>query len=291
MSPLLDESLRALALAHVPGCEAGAEPLEMSPLAGGTANSTYRVRTRDGEFALRLHDPGSTLLGIDRGSELLLHQAAARAGIAPALIAADPAGRFLISEYRGGAVWRPQDMGDPVRLQRLAQRLRALHALPAPPAPDYDPSRLLDAHAERIARADAAAGSQLTPWLKRAQRILRDCALARRPHSIIHNDLHHSNILDTGAELYLIDWEYAAVADPLFDLACLIAYYPDAGAHAPMLIDVSGLPGVELALLQQAAWVYTLLSYLWYRVLALTSAPNPADAAQERELRRRLVAS
>ena len=45
----------------------------------------------------------------------------------------------------------------------------------------------------------------------------------------------------------LLDWEYAAVADPLFDLACMLAYYPQAAAHADALLDSSRLAGLGTA--------------------------------------------
>jgi thiamine kinase len=281
--------LRDEALACVPGWEPGAKTLEIAPLAGGTANCAYRVRTRLGEFVLRLHEPQSTLLGVNRTSELALHAAAARAGIAPPLVGVDPAGRFLITEYSHGSPWRADDMADATHLQRLAGRLQQLHTLPAPSVASYEPARLLRAHAERVSQADPTAAPLLMPWVHRAEGILEDCALAGRRPSIIHNDLHHSNILQAGSQIYLIDWEYAAVADPLFDLACLLAYYPAAAPHAQLLLDEIGLPGTALTPLYEVAWLYMLLSYLWYRVLALQAAPSAAAQAQERELLRHLT--
>ncbi len=36
-----------------------------------------------------------------------------------------------------------------------------------------------------------------------------------------HNDLLPTNFIDAGAELWLIDWDYAGFNSPLFDLANL----------------------------------------------------------------------
>jgi thiamine kinase-like enzyme len=36
---------------------------------------------------------------------------------------------------------------------------------------------------------------------------------------LCHNDLLPANILDDGNELWLVDWEYAGIGNPLFDLA------------------------------------------------------------------------
>jgi thiamine kinase-like enzyme len=43
---------------------------------------------------------------------------------------------------------------------------------------------------------------------------------AHRPVSrLCHNDLGRGNFIDDGTQLWLIDWEYAGVGDPYYDLA------------------------------------------------------------------------
>jgi thiamine kinase len=276
------------ACAAVPGCEDGALPFAIARLTGGTANETYRLDTRAGSFVVRFNDAGGAALGVDRRREALLHESAARAGLAPRLLASDPGGQFLITEYVDGAVWREADMGDPVQLARLAGRLRLLHSLPVPAAPAFDPAQLLARHLERIAVADPAASEDLGPLLARAHRVLAEARQARRPECIVHGDMHHSNLLEAGA-LYLVDFEYAAVTDPLFDLACLTAYYPQACPHVNLLLSESGLgPETTAEMLGEVSWLYTFLSYLWYRAFRLRARATPQDAAQERALRARL---
>jgi aminoglycoside phosphotransferase (APT) family kinase protein len=275
-------------LAALPGCEGGAQPLAIATLAGGTANETYRVNTRAGSFVVRFNDPGGAVLGVDRRREALLHQSAARAGLAPRLLAVDPDGRFLVTEYLAGATWRAEDMSDPKRLTRLARCLRLLHSVPAPDVPAFDPAALLSRHLERIAAVDAAAAADLEPLRVRAQAVLARARLAGRRASIVHGDLHHSNLLEAGG-LTLLDFEYSAVTDPLFDLACLTAYYPRAAAFGDLLLAESGLgPETTTDMLVEASWLYTFLSYLWYRSFRLHARASPHDAAQECALLARL---
>jgi aminoglycoside phosphotransferase (APT) family kinase protein len=263
-------------------------PLAITRLTGGTANETYRLDTRAGSFVVRFNDAGGAALGVDRRREALLHDSAARAGLAPRLLASDPGRRFLVTEYLDGAVWREEDMSDPVQLARLAGRLRLLHSLPAPQVPAFDPALLLSRHLERIAVVDPAAAADLGPLLARALRVLAEARQACRPECIVHGDVHHSNVVQ-GGELYLLDFEYAAVTDPLFDLACLTAYYPRACRHANLLLTESGLgPETTAEMLREVTWLYTLLSYLWYRAYRLHAQATPHDAAQERALRARL---
>jgi aminoglycoside phosphotransferase (APT) family kinase protein len=256
------------ALAHVPGAGSGTAP-DVQVLAGGTANASYRVQTGQGAFVVRLHEPYVLDLGVDRRREALLHAAAAAAGLASRILAADPQGRYLVTQFLEGAPWQEADFDDETRLWALAQTLRALHALPAPRVPPLDLGALLERHVAQIAAQDAAAVQELLPQVARARTILARQAQAGRAACIIHGDLTHSNVIGSGRPR-LIDWEYAAVADPLADLACLVAYYPRVLGHAAQLLRRCGLAeSASLPELADLAGIYRLLSTLWYRRLAL----------------------
>jgi len=179
-------------------------------------------------------------------------------------------------------------MGDAAHLARLARRLRLLHSLPPPPAPAFDPAALITRHLARIGAADVDAATDLEPLLARAQCVLAATRLAGRAPCIVHGDLHHSNVLEAG-EPHLLDFEYSAVTDPLFDLGCLTAYYPQALMHADLLLAESGLgPTTTSEMLSEAAWLYTFLSYLWYRAFRLHARPSAQDTAHEHALFARL---
>lgn len=264
------------ALAQVPGAGSSAD-LDVQALAGGTTNATFRVRTGLGAFLVRLHEPATADLGVDRKREAVLQAAAASAGLAPRVLAADPGGRYLVTEFLEGMPWRAADLEDESRLQVLAQSLLELHRLATPVVPALDLSGLLERHVAQIAMQDAAAAQELRPQLARAHAILARQADAARPACIVHGDLTHSNLI--GHERpRLIDWEYAAVGDPLADLACLVAYYPRALQHGATLLRACALSGsASLSALEDLASVYHLLSNLWYRRLALARRhPPPA---------------
>lgn len=265
------------ALGRVPGAEAGAD-VEVRALAGGTTNATFQVRTRAGRFVVRLHEPYALDLGVDRKREAVLHAAAATAGLASAVLAADPAGRYLVTEFLDGAPWRADELAQEQRLWALAQTLSELHALPAPEVvPRVELGVLLERHLAVIGAQDGAAARELGPQLARASGILARQADAGRPACIVHGDLSHTNMFGAG-QPRLIDWEYAAVADPLLDLACLAAYYPPVLAHGTTLLRRCGLSAsATLPVLEDLAWVYSLLSDLWYRRLELARRhPPPA---------------
>jgi aminoglycoside phosphotransferase (APT) family kinase protein len=264
------------ALARVPGAQASPD-LAVTPLAGGTANTTFCVATGEGAFVVRLHQPYTTDLGVDRRREALLHAAAAAAGLASRVIAADPQGRYLVSEFLDGSPWQVADLSDPARLLQLVQTLGQLHGLSAPVVPPLDLAALLDRHVASIATLDLEAGRMFVPQVAQARDILARQADAGRAACIVHGDPAHSNLIGT-RPLRLIDWEYANVGDPLIDLACLLAYYPQVLPHAKLLLHGCGLAGcVTVASLTDLACVYRLASDLWFRRLELARRhPPPA---------------
>src|SRR5207244_398033 len=74
----------------------------------------------------------------------------------------------------------------------------------------------------RTARAlGARLPGDIDDLLEDARRLSRRIAPFRPV--LCHNDLLAANILDDGAQVWLVDWEYAGIGHPLFDLAGISA--------------------------------------------------------------------
>ena len=87
----------------------------------------------------------------------------------------------------------------------------------------------LEGYAKRI--GDTPASWRI---IRNAAAAWRISGAADRPLAILHHDLHASNLIDSGRGLMLIDWECAAVADPLLDIACILSYHEAARAYASL---------------------------------------------------------
>ncbi|HEY5101597.1 MAG TPA: phosphotransferase [Steroidobacteraceae bacterium] len=280
----------AAALAHVPGLEAGARPVAVSLLPGGTVNRSFRIDTGAGRFVLRLNAIEGDVLGANHEREAQLQRAAAAGGVAPPLIYADSQRRFMISKFIDGRVWQASDLESREGARWLGARLRVLHAIAVPAAAPFDPAARLRDYCARLITALPAESALYETLLQQSEATLALCAVGGRKAAIVHNDLHHSNLIEAD-RLYLIDWEYAAVADPIFDLACILAYYPHAQPYAQDLLDSAGLgEEASIPMLLAASALYVLLSFLWYRLRRLTCEAAPADLAAEEALLRRLRA-
>jgi thiamine kinase len=275
------------ALARIPAFSRDAR---ITALIGGTVNRSFSIETAAGRYFLRLHEPVSLALGADHGREAQLQEAAAAAGLAPPLVYADPAHGFAISRFLAGRVWTPGDFADAGQLAKLGGLLRRVHEVMPPVAAPFDLPRLLLGFSGRIAREAPGEAARLENLMDRARLSLAESGSDGRQKTLFHSDPHHSNLieLDDG-RLLLVDWEYAAVGDPLFDLACVLAYYPQAVTHAAALVSSAGLEGkVTPGMLRHASWLYALLGYFWYRARRLDTPAGEADLEAERSLLARL---
>ncbi len=277
-------------LQHVPGCENGDAPYSQEMLGGGKVNRSFLVRTRRGRFVVRLNESIEADSGLDRERELLLHSAAANAGIAPHVIYACPDRSCLITDYLEGRLWTPHYFTRMRDLRALGQRLRSLHALAPPPLPRFDPMAAARRYANRIVHADPEDRARIEDLLSRGDESMRRAHSAQRAGCIVHSDLHQGNVL-TADRIYFIDWEYAQVGDPLIDLACVLAYYPRSVPHGPLLLEASGLEalGVTPSMLGELTRVFNLLTYLWYRARRLVRNVAATDLQLESAALRRLL--
>jgi len=283
-------------LQHVPGCENGDVPYSQELMGGGKVNRSFLVRTRRGRFVVRLNESSEADPGLDRNRELQLHAVAAGAGIAPHIIYACPDRSCLITDYLEGRPWTPHYFTRMRDLRALGMRLRTLHSLPAPAdfsakLARFDASAALRRYADQIVRAEPREATRIGDLLARGESALLHSGSASREPCIVHMDLHHGNVL-TADRIYFIDWEYSQLGDPLLDLACVMAYYPRAVAHGPLLLEASGLAerGATSEMLVQLTRVFNLLTYLWYRARRASRTVPATDLQLESTaLRRALV--
>jgi thiamine kinase-like enzyme len=195
----------------------GPPSCEPVPLDGGITNHNFRVRFGGDEYVIRRHGRGTELLGIDRDAERAASEAAAQLGIAPQLVAAIPGGlvtRFVPCTPSTPALVR-------AHAGELGLTLRSFHDLGIQLAAAFWVPDLL----KRYAREATARGGALPGSYARAQAVVERIAAvlplgSPRP---CHNDLLAGNILLHGEEqrVLIVDWEYAGMGHPYFDLGNL----------------------------------------------------------------------
>jgi thiamine kinase-like enzyme len=250
----------------------------LRPIEGGLSNRAWHLDARGQSYFVRLGHPDAARLGVDRVSECRVLRAVAIAGLAPEVVACEPALDLLVTRYVDAATWQAPDIARPDNLRRVAHCLRRLHDTPVP-----DGVHTVDyARQARNLESELPPGDGLARDLgaraARAFARLRDRPVA---WTLCHHDLHHLNVLDDGARLWLVDWEYGGRGDPLMDIAGFVAMH-DLGpaATAEFVAAYGRLEPADRARLEEARWAFDYVQWLWYR---LRFAGDPREAAAHAE--------
>ena len=188
-------------------------------LADGPTNASYLVEQGAEAYVLRLDKAATRPLGLDRHNERSVCRAIAAAGLTPAYLHFDVAAGICLRPFVAGRSLCRDDLDDPGMLERLAAVLRRLHRLP-PIGARFDPAAAVRRYSTQLATPQAAALAE------QAAGLLTEIKRYAVAPALCHNDLVAENLLETAqGELMLIDWEYAALGDPYFDLAVVARHH------------------------------------------------------------------
>jgi thiamine kinase len=263
----------ASVLRRIPGCAEGEAPLHIKLLHGGRkVNRNLRIDTRAGRFVLRQRISEGPRPGADSLREVACHRAAAAAGVAPAVLDAAPDGRWILMDYVEGGMWNPPRLQAPQGLRTLGACLERLHAIAPPPGlAAFDAGSIATGQAQAILARDPAATEQVDTLVARTQQLAVQCAAFAATPVTTHGDLTASNVI--GPVPMLVDWEYAQLADPVYDLACLSIYYPGLERRSGELLDAAGITDANATVrLRLHVELFDSLNWLWERAQALRPA-------------------
>lgn len=195
--------------------------IEVTQFEEGFSNKVYRLDwNKSPRIVLRLPDLDEMAFSIDRQSEMAVLLAAANADISPPMLWHDELGafacEFVIQPSLDWAVEHSKS-----NIERIAKALAQAHALPEVNHPFciYN----LIAHYLQSIESYASIDVDVQEELGYLQALF--FKLPRVEPSpcrvVCHNDLNPKNILMDDQTIWLIDWEYTGMGDPLFDLAVL----------------------------------------------------------------------
>ncbi|MFN3970107.1 MAG: phosphotransferase family protein [Gemmobacter sp.] len=185
---------------------------------GGLTNRVWRV----GSHVLRLPGQGTEAY-IDRANEARAARQAAAAGVAPDVIHADPATGIMVTRFVAGAqTMTPQGFRDrPGAAARAGAAFARLHRSGAVFPARFDLFAMIDGYLRLLAPRDVALPAGYHDVLAEAEGVR--AALARAPvaPAPCHCDPLCENLLDDGARMWIVDWEYSGMNDPMWDLGDL----------------------------------------------------------------------
>lgn len=224
------------ALQRVP--ETAGRELTLTALSGGITNRNYLITAAgEGErYVIRLAGNDTHLLGISREVEHAATVAAAGVGIGPEVTAFIRPEGYLVTRFIVGEPVSLEQVHQPATLRRVADSIRRIHGGPAIPGL-FVPLRIVEAYmalAKERGVPRPAAWDEAYAVGRRIERALLDAPLPLLP---CHNDLLNANFIDDGERIRIVDWEYAGMGDPFFDLGNFSVNHDLSAAEDAILLE------------------------------------------------------
>lgn len=240
------------------------KPNLLKPLLGGLTNKSYLISADNADMVLRKNSTISAALNLDRVTEARVLVLADDAGLCAPLIHYDSDYQYVVSRYVEGKHWRADEQG----IRSLATLLQRIHRLPA-----IDKYLTIADKAERYWQAIAKNAPHLADLKKVANKMMPLIESAKRLGSgacLCHNDLLRENLISTEeGRLYAIDWEYAAMGDPFYELAVIVEGQALKQSQQELLLsEYLARPISENDRQHLRDWqlIYCYLTVLWYAV-------------------------
>jgi thiamine kinase-like enzyme len=195
-----------------------ADTTDITPLKGGLTNINYRVDTPTDRFMMRVSDKTSPLLGINRDDEKWNNEKAHQAGVAPNVVHRLKEENILIINWiEGRTLSQEAFQAEPDLLPRLAASMKQLHQS-APFQGDFSFPTMRKSYLKTILENNYFVPES---YLDAEPLLLElEHSLAKQPEALVscHNDLCAANFMDDGTHIWIIDYEYASLNEPSFDI-------------------------------------------------------------------------
>ncbi|MEM8686469.1 MAG: choline kinase family protein [Pseudomonadota bacterium] len=189
---------------------------------GGLTNLVFRVSDGSSAWCLRLPGAGTEEY-INRADEAQAAREAAKAGVSPDVIYADAGSGVMVTRFIDGAVtMTPEAFG--VRTGspgRAAEAFKKLHSSGAKFNFRFELFSMIDEYLGILSGKTVDLPDGYHDVLGEAEAVRAALQAHPLPSAACHCDPLCENFLDTGARMWIVDWEYSGMNDPMWDLGDL----------------------------------------------------------------------
>jgi len=251
------------ALARIPTFrDVRPEAVELEPLASLT-NSTYKVIANGLAYTLRL--PGKdTYEYVDRAAEEHNARIMAAAGVNAQVLYFDTTDGTMLSEFvEGVSMTETKFRDEPDAPARVASALKRVHRLGPVFKSRFDVFAMIDVYLGILRKLGAPLPVDYHEVEQGARAVRRALDASPMPLAPCHNDPWPGNLLDVGGRLYIIDWEFSGMNDPMWDLGDLSVEAGFKPEQDRVMIETYYGAGAPLALYSRLALYKALSDLLW----------------------------
>jgi len=198
------------------------EVIKLELLGGALTNVSYKVTTGGAAYVLRLAGEGTSDY-IDRAAEKHNARVAAAAGVNVEVLYFDAKDGTMVTRFVEGVSMNggegfSRDPGSPIR---AALALRRVHRLRKVFETRFDVFAAIDDYVDLLREQRTPLPESYYEVRRKARAVHRALEASPVPLVPCHNDPWPGNLLDADGRIYLIDWEYSGMNDPMWDLGDL----------------------------------------------------------------------
>ncbi|MCW4631203.1 MULTISPECIES: choline/ethanolamine kinase family protein [Marinomonas] len=252
--------------------------VEVTLLEEGFSNKVYLIYWHQiPRLVLRIPGLDEFAFNINRQNEMIVLQSAVQAGISPPVLWHDEQGAFACQ-----FVVQPSLSWDVIHsnssIKRIANALVQAHALPRVNHPFciYE----LIAHYLQSIESFLPIRPDIQGELLYLRGVFANLPRVESSYTpvVCHNDLNPKNVLIDEDTIWLIDWEYTGMGDPLFDLAVVARSHNLTFEQQVYLIEsYNGSLDKEATLekITRYSLAYSLREMTWLLLKHLTTPDDP----------------
>lgn len=252
--------------------------IEVTSFDEGFSNHVYRLDW-DGlaQWVLRVPGLDERAFFIDRQCELQVISMAAQAGLSPELLWHDDAGAFACRFVpQPSCSWTVVHSAK--NIERIAKALMSAHQLP-PVSHRFCIYQVIEHYLTGIAGYVTARPELAVEYAYLNDQLgLLERVVSTRTPVLCHNDTNPKNFLLDDQALWLIDWEYAGMGDPLFDLA-VVSRSHNLTRHQRRALLHAYQPSLDcdesVWCIEQYGLAYALREMAWLLLKHLTTPDDP----------------
>jgi thiamine kinase-like enzyme len=210
----MSDELARKAIAGVPFLKDYAGPIVRL---GGLTNLVFQA----GDYCIRVPGKGTEEY-INRANESVAAREAAKAGVSPEVLHFDESGVMITRFIEGAQTMSPAAFKlNGGAAARAGEALRKLHGSGVIFPFRFYLFAMIDDYLKALSTKDVELPPGYHDVLGEAEDIRT--ALSRNPTPLVacHCDPLCENFLDTGERMWIVDWEYSGMNDPMWDLGDL----------------------------------------------------------------------
>ncbi|EAT13493.1 phosphotransferase [Bermanella marisrubri] len=257
-------------------------------LDNGLTNNNWLLHGDQQRYVIRMNAANAKALYLNREAEWHIHDLVSQEGLCPSFIYRHPSDKYWIRPFQSGLTLSHALTNETFDLENFIRQaaviFRKIHSMPLSSSwPRINFKERTDHYWNQLLEHHASDEQRL---IKLKEQL--DNTFQVKPFSAVlcHMDANAKNWIiesDTSHEIHnisLIDWEYAAVANPMWDLAVFLDHLPLNEEQEACFLKAYG--PISFKALSEAKQQMQYLSQLWF-VIQQQAKPESLESLLKSE--------